>query len=187
MALDRTKAVRRARATPTHKSETNRFARQSNRSPSTAIQNSRTLEKRDLRPEAQFSQEAAEYKCRRVSATPHLVLTRGKYRPSCRDQSGRIRTKACTLYTSLLADEKCERKLLVRQHTMLINAIRGRMAELGVIAPRGSRKIQDLVAVIQESEDQSIPALARAALQPWFTRCKRTSNQAKPTSTFNEA
>jgi hypothetical protein len=40
------------------------------------------------------------------------------------------------------------------------------MAELGVIAPRGSRKIQDLVAVIQESEDQSIPAQARAALQP---------------------
>jgi len=40
------------------------------------------------------------------------------------------------------------------------------MAELGMIAPRGSRKIQDLVAVIQESEDQSIPALARAALQP---------------------
>lgn len=58
------------------------------------------------------------------------------------------------------------RELLVRQHTMLTNAIRGHMAELGMIAPRGSRKIQDLVAVIQESEDQSIPALARAALQP---------------------
>jgi transposase len=58
------------------------------------------------------------------------------------------------------------RELLVRQQTMLINAIRGHMAELGMIAPQGSAKIKDLIAVIQESEDQSIPALARAALQP---------------------
>ena len=58
------------------------------------------------------------------------------------------------------------RELLVRQRTMLINAIRSHMAELGMIAPQGSGKIHDLVAVIQENEDQSIPALARAALQP---------------------
>ena len=58
------------------------------------------------------------------------------------------------------------RELLVRQQTMLINAIRGHMAELGMIAPQGSAKIKDLIAVIQESEDQSIPALARAAFQP---------------------
>jgi transposase len=58
------------------------------------------------------------------------------------------------------------RELLVRQQTMLVNAIRGHMAELGMIAPQGSGKIKDLIAVIQDSEDQSIPALARAALQP---------------------
>jgi transposase len=58
------------------------------------------------------------------------------------------------------------RELLVRQQTMLINAIRGHMAELGMIAPQGAAKVKDLIAVIQESEDQSIPALARAALQP---------------------
>lgn len=58
------------------------------------------------------------------------------------------------------------RELLVRRRTMLVNAIRGHMAELGMIAPQGSWKIRDLVAVIQESQDQSIPALARAALQP---------------------
>jgi transposase len=55
------------------------------------------------------------------------------------------------------------RELLVRQQTMLVNAIRGHMAELGMIAPQGSGKIKDLIAVIQDSEDQSIPALARAA------------------------
>jgi transposase len=58
------------------------------------------------------------------------------------------------------------RELLVRQQTMLVNAIRGHMAELGMIAPQGSGKIKDLIAIIQDSEDQSIPALARAALQP---------------------
>ena len=57
------------------------------------------------------------------------------------------------------------RDLLIRQQTMLINAIRGHMAELGMIAPQGFTKIKDLIAVIQDSEDQSIPALARVALQ----------------------
>ena len=57
------------------------------------------------------------------------------------------------------------RDLLIRQQTMLINAIRGPMAELGMIAPQGFTKIKDLIAVIQDSEDQSIPALARVALQ----------------------
>jgi transposase len=57
------------------------------------------------------------------------------------------------------------RDLLIRQQTMLINAIRGHMAELGMIAPQGFTKIKDLIAVIQDSEDQSIPALARASLQ----------------------
>jgi transposase len=34
-----------------------------------------------------------------------------------------------------------------------------------MIAPQGFTKIKDLIAVIQDSEDQSIPALARVALQ----------------------
>jgi transposase len=58
------------------------------------------------------------------------------------------------------------RDLLVRQQTMLINAIRGHMAEFGMVAPQGSAKIKELIAVIKDSEDQSVPALARAALQP---------------------
>jgi len=56
------------------------------------------------------------------------------------------------------------RDLLVRQQTMLINAIRGHMAELGMIAPQGCTKIKELIAVIQESDDESIPALARGAV-----------------------
>src|SRR3977135_3538940 len=35
------------------------------------------------------------------------------------------------------------RDLLVRQRTMLVNALRGHMAELGVIAPKGIRRVVD--------------------------------------------
>ena len=57
------------------------------------------------------------------------------------------------------------RELLVRQQTMLTNAIRGHMAELGMVAPQGSAKIKDLIAVIQDSEDQSIPACTGGLVQ----------------------
>lgn len=58
------------------------------------------------------------------------------------------------------------RELLVRQQNMLINALRSHMAELGMIAPQGRSKIKDLIAVIEDGEDESIPPLAKAALRP---------------------
>ena len=61
------------------------------------------------------------------------------------------------------------RELLVRQRTMIINALRAHMAELGMIAPQGRGKIKALIAVIEDGEDgedESIPALAKAALRP---------------------
>jgi len=58
------------------------------------------------------------------------------------------------------------RDLLVRQRTMLINALRAHMAELGMVAPQGRGRITDLIAVIEDAEDDSIPALAKTALMP---------------------
>ena len=54
------------------------------------------------------------------------------------------------------------RDLLVRQQTMLVNALRGHMAELGLIASQGRAKTRDLIAVIEDV----IPGLARTALMP---------------------
>jgi transposase len=71
------------------------------------------------------------------------------------------------------------RELLVRQQTMLINAIRGHMAELGMIAPQGSGKIKELIAVILDSEDQSVSALARAALRPLVHQMQTLDGQVK--------
>jgi transposase len=62
------------------------------------------------------------------------------------------------------------RDLLVGQQTMLVNALRGDMAELGLIASQGRSKTKDLIAVIEDAEDESIPALARAALMPPASR-----------------
>ena len=64
------------------------------------------------------------------------------------------------------------RELLVRQQTMLVNALRAHMAELGMVAPLGRGKVKDIIAVIEDSEDESIPDLAKAALKPLATQLR---------------
>ena len=54
------------------------------------------------------------------------------------------------------------RDLLVRQRTMLINALRAHLAEFGIIAGQGRRKAMDLIAIL---DDMAIPDLAKAALR----------------------
>lgn len=56
------------------------------------------------------------------------------------------------------------RELLVRQRTMLINAIRGHCAEFGLIAPQGARRSADLIEQVRASEASVLPDLARSAL-----------------------
>lgn len=58
------------------------------------------------------------------------------------------------------------RELLMRQQTMLVNALRAHMAELGMIAPQGRGKVEDIIVVIEDDEDESVPDLAKAALKP---------------------
>jgi transposase len=57
------------------------------------------------------------------------------------------------------------RELLIRQRTMLINALRGHMAEYGVIAPKGPANAAQLVALLAEPADDQLPASALAALR----------------------
>jgi len=56
------------------------------------------------------------------------------------------------------------RSLLVRQRTMLANALRAHMAEFGIIAPQGLRHVEDLTKVIAH-EGERLPELARSILQ----------------------
>jgi transposase len=56
------------------------------------------------------------------------------------------------------------RELLVRQRTMLINALRGHCGEFGIVAAQGAPKVADLIERIEDPDDMRIPDLARAAL-----------------------
>ena len=56
------------------------------------------------------------------------------------------------------------RQLLVRQRTMLSNAIRGHMAELGVISAKGRNGTAELLEIIANQDDDRIPAVARLSL-----------------------
>lgn len=56
------------------------------------------------------------------------------------------------------------RELLVRQRTMLINAIRGHCAEFGVIVAQGARRVAELLDDVRRNEGAALPDLARSAL-----------------------
>ena len=56
------------------------------------------------------------------------------------------------------------RELLIKQHTMAMNALRSLMAEFGVVVPQGPQHISKLRLILADPEDARIPDLARAAL-----------------------
>jgi transposase len=56
------------------------------------------------------------------------------------------------------------RQLLVRQRTMLSNAIRGHMAELGIISAKGRNGTAELIKIIGNADDDRVGAVARFSL-----------------------
>ena len=56
------------------------------------------------------------------------------------------------------------RELLVRQRTMVINAIRAHMAEFGIVAPVGVPQVRKLLTIITDAEDERLPDIARISL-----------------------
>jgi transposase len=57
------------------------------------------------------------------------------------------------------------RELLIRQRTMLANALRGHLAEFGLIAAQGLHKVAGLIAVVRDDKDDRVPAMARQVLR----------------------
>ena len=56
------------------------------------------------------------------------------------------------------------RELLVRQRTMLVNAIRGHCAEFGLIAPLGVRSVPELIERVRAADPIMLPEIARLTL-----------------------
>ncbi len=58
------------------------------------------------------------------------------------------------------------RRLLIEQRTRLRNAIRGHLAEFGVVAAKGESGFKALLALLANGEDPIIPAAIRPVLAP---------------------
>ena len=56
------------------------------------------------------------------------------------------------------------RELLVRQRTMLINALRGHCAEFGMIVAQGARRVSELIDQVRQADPTVLPQIGRAAL-----------------------
>src|SRR5437016_6938825 len=57
------------------------------------------------------------------------------------------------------------REQLVRQRTMLVNALRAHLAEFGMVAAQGLRNVAQLIAIVRDASDLRLPDVARQVLQ----------------------
>src|SRR6201990_154585 len=57
------------------------------------------------------------------------------------------------------------RQLLVRQRTLLSNAIRGHLSELGIVSAKGRNGTDELLEIIGKDADSRIPLAARSVLK----------------------
>lgn len=62
------------------------------------------------------------------------------------------------------------RDILVKQRTMLVNAVRGHLAEFGVVAPKGLAHVAKLKALLQDCDGGDIPPLAGEILDVLFSQ-----------------
>src|SRR6266536_6244281 len=53
------------------------------------------------------------------------------------------------------------REQLVRQRTMLVNALRAHLAEFGLVAAQGLRNVGELIAIVRDDGDTRLPDVAR--------------------------
>src|SRR3981081_46677 len=57
------------------------------------------------------------------------------------------------------------RDLLIRQRTMLVNALRGDLAWIGLIEAQGLNKVARLIAIVMDEKDGRVPDIARQVLK----------------------
>ncbi len=62
------------------------------------------------------------------------------------------------------------RQILIQQRTQLSNAIRGHMAEFGLVGPIGRENLAELVKIV-EAADERLPDEARVNARQYARRC----------------
>jgi transposase len=58
------------------------------------------------------------------------------------------------------------RELLIRQRTMLVNALRGHLAEFGIVTRQGTAGVGTLLELVEDKNCELIPPTARTAILP---------------------
>jgi transposase len=71
------------------------------------------------------------------------------------------------------------REMLIKQRTMLMNQLRGLMAEFGIVVPEGSRHIRELLRILEDRSDQRVPELLKSALLLTAERLRGVQEQAE--------
>src|ERR687892_379064 len=69
------------------------------------------------------------------------------------------------------------RDQLIGQRTATINALRGHLTELGIVAAQRRAGVRQLLAVLGEVEDERIPPLAREMLQTLATHLRELESK----------
>lgn len=69
------------------------------------------------------------------------------------------------------------RELLVRQRTMLANALRGHLSEFGIVVAKGIQNVQKLVAIVGDYGDNRLPDVAREVLATVIEQLRDTTRK----------
>src|ERR687894_2318364 len=69
------------------------------------------------------------------------------------------------------------RTLLVKQQTMLANALRGLATEFGLVVPKGMDKLEELVTLVEG--DEAFPEQAREVFTGLLEQCRATAGRIK--------
>lgn len=69
------------------------------------------------------------------------------------------------------------RGTLVHQKTQPINALRGHLAEFGIVAPKGACKVVELTARLADPGEERLPEMARALLQVLVEQLRDTERR----------
>ncbi|MHA1566757.1 MAG: IS110 family transposase, partial [Alphaproteobacteria bacterium] len=71
------------------------------------------------------------------------------------------------------------RDLLMRQRTMLLNAVRGHLAEIGIITAQGPHKILTLIRALRTGEVTGLPEIAGEALESLATQLDNLTGEIR--------
>ena len=72
------------------------------------------------------------------------------------------------------------RDLLIGQRTQIVNALRGHLAELGLVAAKGREGMATLIAIVRgetDTADTALPGRVRAALRPLIAQLEAVAEQ----------